>query len=535
MIRVLPELGFTHPTEIQKKAIPVLTGEMRDFIGLAQTGTGKTAAFGLPLIQAIDTDIRSTQAIIMVPTRELCQQIDNELKSFSKYIPAVKQVAVYGGVSIVPQLKSVKGNNHIIIATPGRLLDLIRRNAVNFTHVKFMILDEADEMLNMGFKEDIDAILANAPQDTLKWLFSATMPQTIRNIVKKYMTNPFEVQVNPENKVNENIEHQYVVVKGKYKAEALKRIIDMEPEMRGIVFCRTKRDTEQFSSDLQKAGYPVDMINGDLSQNQRDNVMKKFKQRDINLLIATDVAARGIDVNNLSHVIHFSLPDDSEYYTHRSGRTARAGKKGISLALISSSEIGKIKMLEKKSNIQFDKKILPSAKDIMYTRILTWAGNIASTGNEKILDRDVFEQVKMIFKDVDKEALLEKLVLKEIGNLGIDKLSGELDREHKRERNENKVNDPNQVRFYINIGLVDQINENDLIHFIKDRTRLKKEHINTVDLKDKHAYFHIHKKYASNVSDSFKGLTIDGRAIRVNRDNVNGNSNRRKKSGRKAA
>ena len=342
VLKVLSELGFENPTDIQKQAIPFLIQGNNDFIGLAQTGTGKTAAFGLPLIERIDHTAKHTQALVLAPTRELGQQIAEQLNIYSKYLHKLNVLPVYGGAAITNQIKALKKPQHIIIATPGRLIDLIKRKAVKLDQLDYLILDEADEMLNMGFKEDIDKILSYTPEDKLTWLFSATMPDYIKKIVKKYMEDPIEVRINAEDLVNTNIEHEYVVVRQSDKTEALTRIIDINPDIRSVVFCRTKRDTQELSEKLLAKNYKADAIHGDLSQSQRDRVMKRFKSHNVQILCATDVAARGIDVSDLTHVIHYTLPDDSSYYTHRSGRTARAGKKGVSLALVNGRETGKI-------------------------------------------------------------------------------------------------------------------------------------------------------------------------------------------------
>ena len=334
LLDAITSLGFETPTEIQEKAIPHLLGGDADFIGLAQTGTGKTAAFGLPLLDLLDPEADFTQAIVLAPTRELGQQIAEQLALFSGKQKGIRTLAVYGGANIVTQIKALKKTRHVVIATPGRLIDLVNRKAVNLEQVRYVVLDEADEMLNMGFKEELDTILGFTPEQKQTWLFSATMPKEIRRMVKDYMSDPFEVRIDPKTVVNTNIQHQYAVVHPKDKAEALTRFLDLDPELYGVVFCRTKMDTQKLAERLVKGGYRADAIHGDLSQAARDRVMMRFKQRDLQVLIATDVAARGIDVNDLTHVFHFALPNDQAYYTHRSGRTARAGKKGISMSLI---------------------------------------------------------------------------------------------------------------------------------------------------------------------------------------------------------
>ena len=338
IVRVITEMGFEEPTDIQKSAIPRLMTEDRDLIGLAQTGTGKTAAFGLPLIERIDPSDGVTQGLSLAPTRELGKQIAEQLNLFSKYLPKINVLAVYGGASIMDQIRALRRPQHIIIATPGRLIDLIKRKAVRLEELRFLVLDEADEMLNMGFKDELEEILSFTPEEKLTWLFSATMPGHIKKIVQKYMDDPIDIRVNTKQEVNKNIKHLYTKVRNKDKMEALTRFIDIYEDMKGVVFCRTRRDTQKLAEDLLSKGYKADAIHGDLSQAQRERVMKRFKKGDLSMLIATDVAARGIDVNDLTHVFHHSLPDDDAYYTHRSGRTARAGKKGISMIFVNGSE-----------------------------------------------------------------------------------------------------------------------------------------------------------------------------------------------------
>ena len=347
VVKAISEIGFEKPSEIQEKAIPVLLTGSDDFVGLAQTGTGKTAAFGLPLLEQLDFSQKHPQALILCPTRELCLQIAKDLEKFAKYIDNVHVVAVYGGANISDQLRQIRRGVQIVVATPGRMLDIIGRNAIDFSSVKYVVLDEADEMLNMGFQEDINNILSETPEDKKTWLFSATMPREVRRIAQKYMTDPFELTVGTKNTGNANIEHQYFLVKARDKYAAFKRIVDSNPEIFGIVFCRTKIETQEIAEALIKDGYNADSLHGDLSQQQRDKVMKRYRDRSLQLLIATDVAARGIDVNDVTHVINFSLPDEIENYTHRSGRTARAGKTGISISLINIKEQSKIRQLEK--------------------------------------------------------------------------------------------------------------------------------------------------------------------------------------------
>jgi len=418
VLKVLKELGFESPTDIQQQSIPVLITSDRDFIGLAQTGTGKTAAFGLPLLERIDTDVKATQALVLAPTRELGKQIGEQLQTFSKYMDKLNVLCVYGGAAISNQIKALRKTQHIIIATPGRLIDLIKRKAVNLEQLQFLVLDEADEMLNMGFKEDIDKILSYTHEDKLTWLFSATMPKEIKKIVKRYMEDPFEVRIDAKNQVNKDISHQYTMVRRSDKTEALVRFLDINPEMRGVVFCRTRRDTQDLAEKLLKKKYRADALHGDLSQQQRDRVMGRFRSKELQVLIATDVAARGIDVNDLTHVFHFTLPDDESYYTHRSGRTARAGKKGTSIAFISGKERHKINRLARGLGIEFTKVEVPDTQDIAEIRINNWCSNILETDATNIND-DVLQQVITYFDDLSKEEIIAKILSIQLDQLSL--------------------------------------------------------------------------------------------------------------------
>ncbi len=419
ILKVLSELGFEKPTEIQERAIPELMSGDVDMIGLAQTGTGKTAAFGLPLLDRIDPKEKFTQGLILAPTRELGKQIAEQLAIFSKYLERVNVLAVYGGAPIHLQIKDLRRTQHVIIATPGRLIDLIKRKAVHLDQLKFLILDEADEMLNMGFKDELDKILSYTPEDKQTWLFSATMAAPIKKIVRKYMDNPVEVKVNSKNEVNVDIEHQFTTVRQRDKAEALTRFLDIHSGTRGVVFCRTKRDTQNLAEVLVRKNYKADALHGDLSQFQRDRVMKRFKANDINVLIATDVAARGIDVSDLSHVFHYDLPDDNAYYTHRSGRTGRAGKKGISISFLNVSETYRIKRLERELGIRFNKVSIPSTADIAESRLEGWCIDTLQQKTNGRVDEELLEKISLIFGNLSKEELIAKVVVSELEKLDL--------------------------------------------------------------------------------------------------------------------
>ncbi len=415
--RAIKEMGFENPTDIQEKALPILLESETDFIGLAQTGTGKTASFGLPLLQNLNPKDSFIQGLILAPTRELCRQITDQLYSYSKYLKKVKILPVYGGASIGVQLKELKKGQHVIVATPGRLIDLINRKAIKLDRISHLILDEADEMLNMGFKEDIDQILEYTPEEKLTWLFSATMPPAIKTIVKKYMTEPQEVVINPKEEVNANISHYFAVVKSSNKADALRRFLDVIEDLRCVIFCRTKIATQQLAEYLMKHGHLADSLHGDLSQAQRDRVMARFRQKNIEILVATDVAARGIDVNDISHVFHYSLPDDLSYYTHRSGRTARAGKSGASIAFISGKELYRISKLERALKIKINKVLVPKARDIIKTKLESWLDKIKSTPPIHYIEPELMTHVQMSLADVSKEELIEKILSIQLNKL----------------------------------------------------------------------------------------------------------------------
>ncbi|MCF6352762.1 MAG: DEAD/DEAH box helicase [Cyclobacteriaceae bacterium] len=537
VVEVLDQMGFENPTPVQQQAIPMLLeNNPTDFIGLAQTGTGKTAAFGLPLIELIDVDNKATQALIMAPTRELGQQTAAQLKEFTKNNKKLNVEVVYGGANIVNQIKALKKPTQIIVATPGRLLDLIKRKAVSLAGVRYVVLDEADEMLNMGFKEDIDSILSHTLEDRVTWLFSATMPKEIRRIIKKYMDAPLEVAINAEQKSNADITHQYVVTKGTNKVPALRRFMDLQPEMRAILFCRTKRETQQIADDLGHLGYGVEALHGDLSQAQRDAVMKRFKTRVMQLLVATDVAARGIDVNDLTHVMHHQLPDQLESYTHRSGRTGRAGKKGISLAFINPREGRRITELEKRIKVTFEKIEVPTVEELKASRINNWANLILNT--------EVDEQANAIlyslhgkFAHLSENDLLKRLITTQLDHLLIqDGNEGDLNelqggnrrgdsdgggRRDRRDRGDDRRQSGGSAgnnRYFINIGTIDGMTIPDFVHYISDTAGIKRSDVGDISMQKTSTFFDVDTDGSSGFEDKFKGLEIEGRSIRVNRD-----------------
>src|SRR5215469_4163690 len=413
LVQATNELGFVNPTQIQEKAIPVLLSGTKDFIGLAQTGTGKTAAFGLPLLQLVSTVDKYPQALIVCPTRELCIQIVNEIEQFKKQMRGIHVVAVYGGASIGMQIKDIKKGVQLVVATPGRLIDLIERKAINLEQIKYVVLDEADEMLNMGFQDDIEFILQNTPNREATWLFSATMPPEIRKVSRRYMNEPFEITVGKANTGNKNIDHQYYVTSAHSRYETLKRLIDFNPGIYGLIFTRTKADAQEIAEKLTREGYDIDALHGDLTQAQRDKVMGEFRDKTLQLLIATDVAARGIDVQGITHVVNYELPDDVEVYTHRSGRTGRAGNTGVCLSIVHSREIGKLRQIERIVQSQFHKMEIPSGKDVCRKQFFAFMEKLLQTD---ISHGDYETYVPMLaekFADVSKEEVLKRVAAME--------------------------------------------------------------------------------------------------------------------------
>ena len=529
-LAVLEQIGFENPTPVQEQAIPLLLkNDPTDFIGLAQTGTGKTAAFGLPLIDLIDINSKETQALIMAPTRELGQQTAKQLVDFSQKNKMLNIEVVYGGAAITNQIRALKKPTQIIVATPGRLLDLINRKAVKLNSVRYVVLDEADEMLNMGFKEDIDKILSFTQKDRVTWLFSATMPSEIRRIVTKYMQNPLEVSINDKEKVNKDIAHQFVMTKSSNRVPALRRFLDIQPDMKGIMFCRTKREAQEIADDLGNVGYNVEALHGDLSQAQRDAVMRRFKNRAMQLLIATDVAARGIDVNDLTHVFHHSLPDQIESYTHRSGRTARAGKKGISLAFINPREGRRITELERKYKVKFEQVEVPSAESLKENRIKSWAKGLVKAKVHKEAE-NILESLEKEFTDLSKEDILLRLLSSQLEQISTN--SGENDLNEVEGGAPGRRNKAGFNRYFINLGEIDGFKKVDLLQFISDASGIESKFIGDISLQKNCAYFDVDNKKDKGLNTKFQGIEVEGREVRVNRDEEKGGRDGRERGGR---
>jgi ATP-dependent RNA helicase DeaD len=511
-------IGFETPTPIQEQAIPVLLNGNRDFVGLAQTGTGKTAAFGLPLLDLVDDTSRDTQALVLAPTRELGLQIASDLENFSEKVKRFNIVAVYGGSSISEQIRKVKKGAQIIVATPGRLIDLIDRKAINLSTIRFVVLDEADEMLNMGFKDDLDKILSFTPKTKFTWLFSATMPREVRSIMKNYMTDPFELTVGEKNTGNVNIEHQYVLIQEKDRYAALKRILDYTPEIFGLIFCRTRIDTQKIAEGLMKDGYNADSLHGDLTQQQRDRVMIKFRQRNLQILVATDVAARGIDVDDITHVIHMNIPDEMEFYTHRSGRTARAGKKGISIAMISKRELNKVKHIEKTLKSPFKRMMIPTGQEVCQKQLLALMNRVHEV---KVNDAEIAEFLPAIeeqLNDLTKQELIKRFASIEF-NRFLDYYRNAPDLNAKGERGGEGATDEKYIssgaRLFINLGKMDGLDVPGLLELVDEQTGLGKKDLGRIDLKGAYSFFEVEKDQADRVVEALNGGTYKGRPVRV--------------------
>lgn len=506
-------MGFQSPTEVQQKAIPVLLQKQTDIVALAQTGTGKTAAFGLPMLQQIDTTSKSTQGLVIAPTRELCVQISKELTKYASSIKGLNIVPIYGGASINDQAKQVKKGAQVLVATPGRMQDMIRRKYVNIASVSICILDEADEMLNMGFKEDITNILSFTPDEKQTWLFSATMPKEVARIAEAFMHNPVEVTVGTKNAASTNIKHEYYLVAGRERYNALKRLSDTQPDIYSIVFCRTKRDTQRVAEKLIEDGYSAGALHGDLSQNQRDLVMKAFRAKQIRTLVATDVAARGLDVDNISHVIHYQLPDEIETYTHRSGRTGRASSSGTSMIILTKGELGKIRKLERIINANIASEEIPDVNAILSKQLLHFAQKIESTTVDPDIESYLAE-ANNIFDAFSKQELIKKLMSVEFNRLNTyyQKQSSSISKVESEGKSSKKKSD---ARYTINIGNRDDYTWKALKLFLVDFLALNEDDVYHVDVMENHAYFNTALDKKDQVLSAFDDLKLDGRSIQV--------------------
>ena len=524
LLKAILDLGFENPTEVQEKAIPLLLEQDTDLVALAQTGTGKTAAFGFPVIQKIDANNRNTQALILSPTRELCLQITNELKNYSKYEKGINVVAVYGGASITEQAREIKRGAQIIVATPGRMQDMINRGLVNISQINYCILDEADEMLNMGFYEDIVNILSTTPDEKSTWLFSATMPAEVARIGKQFMHNPEEITVGTKNSGSATVSHEFYLVNARDRYEALKRLADANPDIFSVVFCRTKRDTQAVAEKLIEDGYSAAALHGDLSQAQRDGVMKSFRGRQIQMLVATDVAARGIDVDNITHVVNYQLPDEIETYNHRSGRTGRAGKLGTSIVIVTKSELRKISSIERIIKQKFEEKTIPSGIEICEIQLLHLANKIKDTEVDHEID-NYLPAINNVLEGLTKEELIKKMVSVEFNRfIAYYKknrdISNQSSGSERRDRNDGEggqreFNNNGAVRYFVNIGSRDNFDWMSLKDYLKETLDLGRDDVFKVDVKEGFSFFNTEPEHTDKVMDILNNVQLEGRRINV--------------------
>ncbi|WP_417886763.1 DEAD/DEAH box helicase [Zunongwangia sp.] len=535
ILKAVEDMGFESPSDVQEKTIPLLLANKTDLVALAQTGTGKTAAFGFPLIQKINTKSKNTQALILSPTRELCLQITNELQNYSKYEPGLKPVAVYGGASISDQAKQIERGAQIIVATPGRMQDMIKRRLADISKIEYCVLDEADEMLNMGFYEDIKSILSHTPKEKNTWLFSATMPKEVSKIAQKFMSSPLEITVGKKNEGTANVSHEYYMVNARDRYNALKRLADANPDIFSVIFCRTKRDTQKVAERLIEDGYSAGALHGDLSQNQRDLVMKSFRSHQIQMLVATDVAARGIDVDDISHVINYQLPDEVETYTHRSGRTGRAGKTGISMAIIVKSEFRKIKSIEKIIKQSFIQKEIPSGSEICRTQLLHLANEIKETKINPEIE-SYLPTINEVLQDFDKEELIKKFFSVEFTRFfNYYKESNSLSSVNAKDSSRDGGGNGSATRFFINVGKKDGFDWMSLKDFLKEKLSLGKEDVFKVDVKESFSFFNTEASETDKVLALFDDYEHQGRHVNVevtkDSGGGRGRGKRREKSG----
>lgn len=552
ILQAIGEMGFEKPTEVQKQSIPFILSDDRDLIALAQTGTGKTAAFSLPILDMIDAESRKIQFLVLCPTRELCLQITKDIKNYSKYTKNIKTTAVYGGSSITDQIRSLRDKPQIIVGTPGRVIDLINRKALDFSEVQYLVLDEADEMLSMGFKEDLSTILQTTPEEKQTFLFSATMNKEVERISKNYLNNPHKISVGHINEVKKNIKHEFYVVGYRHKKEALKRLIDFNPNQYSIIFCRTRMETQEVADFLMQNGYAADALHGDLSQAQRDTVMKKFRLKNIDILVATDVAARGLDVDSLTHVIHFSLPDDPEVFVHRSGRTGRAGKDGISMALIKPEESRKLKQIKSSTKIDIQEKKIPTGDQIIkaqvggvFEKLLTEHEDIFTFEDNLIPDLSHFSKEELVHQMLQLQLRDLALFYKDKNDLADQKLSKDNGREDRKDRGRSrergrseerrsserfsndrngerrdrrsKRNNENMVRFFFNLGKRDHLKKIDVLDIINkatDKSR-KKADIGDIEILEKFSFFEVEKSFKDEILKNMETQKFKGKSMRA--------------------
>ena len=520
LLKAVEKLGFESPTEVQDKVIPILLDQNTDLVALAQTGTGKTAAFGFPMLQRIDPKQKMTQGLILAPTRELCLQITNEMGIYGQALKNVNIVAIYGGANIQEQANKIRRGAQIVVATPGRLKDMIGRRLVDISAIQYCVLDEADEMLNMGFYDDIKDILTHTPKTKSSWLFSATMPPEVNTIAKKFMKKPIEITVGTKNSSAKNIDHQYFTVAARERYNALRAVVSMNTDLFGVVFCRTKIETQKVAEKLIQDGYKAAAIHGDLSQNQRDIVMQSFRKKRIQLLIATDVAARGIDVDDLTHVINYQLPDEIETYTHRSGRTGRAGKKGTSIIFVTKSDRRKIKLIENKLQTKLTELQMPSPEEVLTSKITHWTEQVKNIPIKSDLHNHLPQAINA-FEEISKETLIEMMLSKEFKSFDLHPKALDFGRNDRSERSsdrrsDRKINAPqDKDRFFINVGARDQYEWTTLKDFLRSFLKLGSDDVFQVEVMKNFSFFSTHKDHRDLVLKSFDNLIMDDRKVNV--------------------
>lgn len=526
-MRAISDLGFETPTPIQQKVIPTLLSDPIDIIGLAQTGTGKTAAFGIPLLHHVDVATKHVQCLVLSPTRELCMQIQEEMSKYGDQIRGLRITAVYGGMPIGGQIRELKSNPQVVVATPGRLIDLLERKAISLDSVQYVVLDEADEMLNMGFREDIDLILKNTPAREHTWLFSATMSNEVRGIAKRFMKDWKEFSVAAANTTNENIDHQYYVAQHHNRFETLRRLLDFTPGIYGIIFTRTKQDAQDVSEKLMKMGYHVSPLHGDMDQKMRSKVLDRFKSKQLQCIVATDVAARGIDVNDISHVINYELPDDPEVYTHRSGRTARAGKSGICMSIVSPKQISNIRQIEKLVKQKFHKSDIPDGAEVIRKRLFYYMEQVATAEPKEEFAKLYYDMMHETFAEMDKDVLVRKLIylnLKETieAYQDADDLNAGYESKGSGGRGAGR-----SVRLFINLGEKDGLNASKLVQFITESVDVEPNMIERVTVRDLSSFFNVPTDAAQYIVEHLSSKKFKGRKVRLEEADQNqGGSNR---------
>jgi ATP-dependent RNA helicase DeaD len=526
LLKGISQLGFETPTPVQSQVIPAALEGDRDFIALAQTGTGKTAAFGLPLLQRIDPSAKGIQAVVLCPTRELCVQVANDLVNYSQFAHQYKVVAVYGGAGITQQISQIKAGAQIVVATPGRLVDLIERRAARLDNVARIVLDEADEMLNMGFQESLEAILGAVTDRKSIWLFSATMPTEVRRMANSYMKDPEEISVGGRNETNQNIEHQYYLVRSEHRYDALKRVVDANPGIYGLIFCRTKNDTKEVAEQMIRDGYNADALHGDLAQSDRDRVMNRFRERNLQLLIATDVAARGIDVSEISHVINYGLPDEIETYTHRSGRTGRAGRTGVSITITTSKFEEKIAQIARKSKANFQRLPIPNGMEVCEKQLFHI---IKGIHEQEVNDKDIEPFMPRIYeelKDLTKEELIKRFASVEFNRfLAYYRNAPDINLHSKNDRKKRDFEGGstpgsegrrgNFVRMFANIGDMDGVSKKEFLKLVTQEFQVPGHAVGTIDINRAYMHFDIAPDFAQAVRYGLEEFTINGRRVRV--------------------